>query len=183
MVPDTNLNGTMRKFLFIVVSGMVVLFLGVGSLRAVSKDELHFNQMSISCGPGVDLLVEDSQHHKDGWDTMHVSVNGIGMQEIPGTAASTDEIDDDVTGGQAGDSVQNIVFDELPVSTYRLQLIGLTKETYDCDVSALVKDSQKDAKYSLKGNIDKGQTLCAALHYDPNADPILGKPDLTTKCK
>jgi hypothetical protein len=173
--PDTRGfkgDGIMNRFGAMIISSLFILLLHLRSISADSGATGNTFSLEISCGSPTFIILKDSNGRKTGWQ----SALSQPLQEIPGSAAGVDEIDDAVTG-EAGAPSETIMVQNIPApSSYRMQIVGTTQGAYDCSIDA-------SGVHELKGNITKGQIICYVLRFDPRDGLVLGKPDRNGNCE
>jgi hypothetical protein len=129
--------------------------------RGIVNDPPDLTGLSISASATVNLLVTDPNGNVAGFDPS----TGDPLQYIAHSAASIDEIDDDVTG-DAGSPVQNVTVNSPSSGRFGITLTGQGVGEFVLNVGMVASDGTVQT-FSFPGLGAAGSSTTYALQYSP----------------
>jgi len=111
----------------------------------------------------AEVLVVDASGNETGFDP----TTGNTQQNIPGSVYFRDQIDDDVTGGQATGITHSALISTPVAGVYQMTLTGINQSGFTLWVSPYSTDGSAQPPVPITGTIAPGSTLSYSLTYNP----------------
>jgi hypothetical protein len=116
-------------------------------------------ELTVSVNATADLIVVDPNNLQSGFQ------KGTPVQNILHSAATLDEIDDDVTGS-AGTPMEGVTINSPASGTFQFSLTGVNAGPYSMTVTAGASNGLVES-FSFSGSINPGTVVTYVVNYNP----------------
>jgi hypothetical protein len=127
--------------------------------RGFVSPSTDLRELTVSVNATADLIVVDPNNLQSGFQ------KGTPVQNILHSAATLDEIDDDVTGS-AGTPMEGVTINSPASGTFQFSLTGVNAGPYSMTVTAGASNGLVES-FSFSGSINPGTVVTYVVNYNP----------------